>query len=167
MRRGVDLSLSSEVGLVGVVALSTSASARIYHQPLASMFDILEASQNLPLDLLPQAQLLPEAGFVFSSCEREQVHSPAARWLHEQRAPETAFSTVAFSQVQWRAGCLPQEQVASFAQTQPPERPQQETGTEATGADIVGGLWFDCLVGEGRFGSGGVAKEAWYWMIVL
>lgn len=32
---------------------------------------------------------------------------------------------------------MPQEQVASFAQTQPPSRPQQVTGTAATGADIV------------------------------
>lgn len=52
MRRGVDLSLSSEVGLVGVVTLSTSASARIYHQRLASMFDILKASQKLTLGSL-------------------------------------------------------------------------------------------------------------------
>ena len=125
---------------MGVVALSTSAGARIYPTPLALIPSSLKVFQDSPLDLLPQAQLLPEAGFVFSSCEREQVHSPAARWLHEQRAPETAFSVVAFSQVQWRAGCLPQEQVASFAQTQPPERPQQETGTAATGADIL--VWF-------------------------
>lgn len=38
---------------------------------------------------------------------------------------------------------MPQEQVASFAQTQPPGRPQQVTGTEAVGADIV---VFDCVV---------------------
>lgn len=75
---------------------------------------------------------------MFSWLEREQVHAPAARWLQLQRAPSTLFSVEAFSQVQWRAGCLPQEQVASFAQTQPPERPQQVTGTEEVGADIVG-----------------------------
>ena len=65
------------------------------------------------------------------------MQAPAARWLQLQRAPLTAFSVDAFSQVQCRAGCLPQEQVASFAQTQPPGRPQQVTGTEAVGADIV------------------------------
>jgi hypothetical protein len=32
---------------------------------------------------------------------------------------------------------LPQEQVASFAQTQPPGRPQQVEGTVEVGADIV------------------------------
>lgn len=97
--------------------------------------------KNLPLDLLPQAQVEPE-GLVFSSLEREQVQAPAARWLQEQRAPEIWFSVWLFSQLQCMAGCLPQEQVASFAQTQPPSRPQQVTGTAATGADIVtvGGL---------------------------
>jgi hypothetical protein len=52
--------------------------------------------------------------------------------------------------VQWRAGCLPQEQVASFAQTQPPGRPQQVTGTvEEVGVDIVGWrvVWFGLKVG--------------------
>jgi hypothetical protein len=65
------------------------------------------------------------------------VHAPAARWLQLQRAPSTLFSVDAFSQVHWRAGCLPQEQVASFAQTQPPGRPQQVEGTVEVGADIV------------------------------
>jgi hypothetical protein len=91
---------------------------------------------NLPFDLFPQAQVLP-SGFVFSCPEREQVHAPAARWLQLQRAPSTLFSVLAFSQVQWRAGCFPQEQVASFAQTQPPGRPQQVEGTVVVGADIV------------------------------
>jgi hypothetical protein len=87
---------------------------------------------------------------VFSFAEREQVHAPAARWLQLQRAPSTLFSVLAFSQVQWRAGCLPQEQVASFAQTQPPGRPQQVTGTvEEVGVDIVGWrvVWFGLKVG--------------------
>lgn len=86
------------------------------------------------------------------------MQAPAARWLQLQRAPLTAFSVDAFSQVQWRAGCLPQEQVASFAQTQPPGRPQQVTGTEAVGADIVcGGLWFVVVCGVwcGRVGRDG------------
>lgn len=73
---------------------------------------------------------------MFSCDEREQVQAPAARWLQLQRAPSTLFSVADFSQLQARAGCLPQEQVASFAQTQPPERPQQVTGTVEVGADI-------------------------------
>jgi hypothetical protein len=112
---------------------------------------------------------------VFSFAEREQVHAPAARWLQLQRAPSTLFSVEAFSQVQWRAGCLPQEQVASFAQTQPPGRPQQVTGTvEEVGVDIVvwsleGGLV--CV--EGWRGRRGVTEleslgvrccgEMWWW----
>jgi hypothetical protein len=83
------------------------------------------------------------------------VHAPAARWLQLQRAPSTLFSVEAFSQVQWRAGCLPQEQVASFAQTQPPGRPQQVTGTEEVGADIVG------LVCGEEVGGGGCRVD---WM---
>ena len=88
---------------------------------------------------------------MFSWLEREQVHAPAARWLQLQRAPSTLFSVEAFSQVQWRAGCLPQEQVASFAQTQPPERPQQVTGTVEVGADIscVCVLWCGLVEEEG------------------
>jgi hypothetical protein len=101
---------------------------------------IHNAGRNSPLDLLPQAQVEP-VGLVFSCEEREHVQAPAARWLQEQRAPSTLFSVAAFSQVQCRAGCLPHEQVASLAQTHPPSRPQQVTGTAATGADIVM-VWF-------------------------
>jgi hypothetical protein len=38
------------------------------------------------------------------------------------------FSVVAFSQVQARADCLPQEQVACWAQTQASALPQQVVG---------------------------------------
>jgi len=83
--------------------------------------------------LFPQAQVSP-LGLAFSLDEREHVQAPAARWsgngmlalfpwleanfgrvflLHEHLAPVVLFSVDAFSQVQWRAGCLPQEQVAS------------------------------------------------------
>ena len=34
------------------------------------------------------------------------------------------------------AGCLPQEQVASLAQMQPPSRPQQVAGTAAVAVDM-------------------------------
>lgn len=50
--------------------------------------------------------------------------------LHEHLGPVTVFSVAAFSQVQLRADCLPQEHLAWEAQTQPsPERPQQVLGT--------------------------------------
>lgn len=45
--------------------------------------------------------------------------------LQEQRAPVVTFSVLAFSQLQCMAACLPQEHLASFAQTHPPSRPQQ------------------------------------------
>ena len=57
--------------------------------------------------------------------------------LQEHLAPEVLFSVADFSQVHWRAGCLPQEHLASFAQTQPPSRPQQVTGTAPVVEDIV------------------------------
>jgi len=79
---------------------------------------------------LPHAQVEP-AGLLFSWLEREQVHSPAARWLHEHLAPVVLFSVWDFSQLQCIAGCLPHEQVASLAQMQPPSRPQQVAGTVA------------------------------------
>jgi len=48
------------------------------------------------------------------------------------------FSVAAFSQVQCIAGCLPQEQVASFAQAHPsPERPQQVAGMVAVGSVMM------------------------------
>ena len=55
-----------------------------------------------------------------------------------------------FSQVHWRAGCLPQEHLASFAQTHPPSRPQQVTGTAPVVEDIViegvgGGCWLEWM----------------------
>lgn len=147
------LSLCGEINLVRVrlarsTTLSTIARARIYFQThtiiskhsLVTLSGNLETQHHLPFDLLPQAQVLPE-GLVFSCDEREQVQAPAARWLQLQRAPSTLFSVADFSQLQARAGCLPQEQVASFAQTQPPERPQQVTGTVEVGADI-----FVCVV---------------------
>lgn len=96
---------------------------------------------------------------MFSPLEREQVQAPAGRWsvgtissacifdgyyngvdgvLQEHLAPTTLFSTSAFSQLQFRADCLPQEQVASAAQAQVPElRPQQVDGMVEVGADIV------------------------------
>lgn len=49
----------------------------------------------------------------------------------------TVFSTLLFSQSQCRAGFLPHEQVASFAQTHSlplPLRPQQVAGTAPVGA---------------------------------
>lgn len=69
----------------------------------------------LPAGRVPQAQALP-AGFWFSVEARSQVHCPAGRARHEQRGPSTAFSEVALSQVQCRADCLPQEQVACLAE---------------------------------------------------
>jgi hypothetical protein len=110
-------------------------------------------------DLLPQAQAEPE-GLSFSFWERLHVHSPAGRWsgengqygficivglsigvamdlLHEHLAPEVLFSVDDFSHVHWRAGFSPQEHLASFAQTQPPSRPQQVTGTAPVVEDIV------------------------------
>jgi len=53
--------------------------------------------------------------FLFSVSARAQLHWPAGRDLHEQRAPSTEFSVVAFSQLHSRADCLPQEQVACWA----------------------------------------------------
>ena len=107
-------------------------------------------------DLLPQAQAEP-VGLLFSVWARLQVQSPAGRWsdralvcvpmigmvyvamnlLQEHLAPEVLFSVEDFSHVHWRAGCLPQEHLASFAQTHPPSRPQQVTGTAPVVEDIV------------------------------
>lgn len=61
----------------------------------------------------------------------------AMNLLHEHLAPEVLFSVEDFSHVHWRAGCLPQEHLASFAQMQPPSRPQQPTGTAPVAEDIV------------------------------
>lgn len=52
----------------------------------------------------------------FSEAARSQVQSPAGLALQEHRGPATLFSDVALSQVQWRADCLPQEQVAFWAE---------------------------------------------------
>jgi len=67
----------------------------------------------------PQAQDSPLTG-LFSEAALSQLHSPAGRARHEQRAPVISFSVVAFSQLQLSAGCLPQEQVACLAQTHSP-----------------------------------------------
>ena len=74
----------------------------------------------------------------------------AINLLHEHLAPEVLFSVADFSQVHWRAGCLPQEHLASFAQTHPPSRPQQVTGTAPVVEDIVvegvgGGCWLEWM----------------------
>jgi hypothetical protein len=65
--------------------------------------------------------------------------------LHEHLAPEVLFSVEDFSHVHWRAGFSPQEHLASFAQTQPPSRPQQVTGTAPVVEDMlmenVGSCW--------------------------
>jgi hypothetical protein len=67
--------------------------------------------------------------------------------LHEHLAPEVLFSVADFSHVHWRAGFSPQEHLASFAQTHPPSRPQQVTGTAPVAEDIViegvGGCWLE------------------------
>lgn len=70
--------------------------------------------------------------------------------LHEHLAPEVLFSVEDFSHVHWRAGCLPQEHLASWAQTHPPSRPQQVTGTAPVVEDIV------------MDGVGG-----WSWLVLL
>ena len=57
--------------------------------------------------------------------------------LQEHLAPEVLFSAADFSHVHWRAGFSPQEHLASFAQTHPPSRPQQPTGTTPVVEDIV------------------------------
>lgn len=69
---------------------------------------------NSPAALDPHWQVDP-AGLTFSEVARSQVHSPAGRARHEQRGPVTLFSAVAFSQLQWRADCLPQEHLACWA----------------------------------------------------
>lgn len=76
---------------------------------------------------MPQAHFSP-AGSTFSVAARSQVHSPAALARHEHRAPATVFSVEALLQLQARADCLPQEQVACWAQTQASDLPQQVVG---------------------------------------
>lgn len=64
----------------------------------------------------------------------------------EHLAPESVFSCVFFSQVQFMADCLPHEQVAFSAQTQLSERPQQVVGlTMLTKVRVVLGK----LIGRG------------------
>ena len=69
----------------------------------------------------------------------------------EHRAPATVFSVLAFSQVHWSADCLPQEHLASAAQTQvwgAPERPQQVVGTVMmVWEGLMDETWFGCIVG--------------------
>lgn len=64
--------------------------------------------------------------------------------LHEHLAPEVLFSVEDFSHVHWRAGCLPQEHLASFAQTHPPSRPQQVTGTAPVEDIVIEGVGGGC-----------------------
>lgn len=54
-------------------------------------------------------------GFEEPAALRSQVQAPAGRAPHWQRSPDTAFSVAAFSQVQLRADCLPQEHLACLA----------------------------------------------------
>ena len=63
----------------------------------------------------PQAHVEP-LGVTFSVADLLHVHSPAGRARHEHRGPWTVFSVVDLAQLQLRADCLPQEQVACWAQ---------------------------------------------------
>lgn len=55
-------------------------------------------------DRTPHWQVSP-SGLTFSALDRSQLHSPAGRERHEQRAPTMVFSMDAFSHVQCRADC--------------------------------------------------------------
>ena len=85
--------------------------------------------------------------------------------LHEHLAPEVLFSVEDFSHVHWRAGCLPQEHLASWAQTNPPSRPQQVTGTAPVVEDImmdgVGGCFLVGVVGIVRVVVGEDVVDDW------
>lgn len=59
----------------------------------------------------PHEHVFP-LGVVFSVVARSQVHWPAGRARHEQRAPEMVFSVDALEQVQWRADFSPHEHLA-------------------------------------------------------
>ena len=124
---GSRLVLGGEVGLefrrVEASIGSLFASASVCFKKGASlvmMFYITvmpcERGVCLPAGRVPQAHALP-VGFWFSVDARSQVHCPAGRARHEQRGPSTAFSELALSQVQCRADCLPQEQVACLAES--------------------------------------------------
>lgn len=79
-------------------------------KPPSLAFSQVHASAGLE----PHEQVAPETE-AFSVDERSQVHSPAGRARHEQRGPVISFSVAFLSQEQWRADCLPQEQVAFWA----------------------------------------------------
>lgn len=79
----------------------------------------------IPTERRPQAHVCP-AGATFSAAARSQVHCPAGRRRHEQRAPATWFSTGARSQLHASAWFLPQEHFACEA-----------------GGELV--TWFDLL----------------------
>ena len=70
------------------------------------------------------------AGRAPSHVSRRPAVQEAGKHLRQlHRAPTTLFSVAAFSHVQFRALCLPHEQVALEAQRQDsPERPQQVDG---------------------------------------
>lgn len=87
---------------------------------------------------MPQAQALP-VGFWFSVEARSQVHCPAGRARHEQRGPSTAFSELALSQVQCRADCLPQEQVACLAEVVVRQLTIQRKNKKNRAARVLGG----------------------------
>lgn len=70
--------------------------------------------------------------------------------LHEHLAPTSLFSVEALSQLQCRADCLPQEQVASLAQMQPPSRPQQVDGMADVGPDMMSEWSVGWLVDDGK-----------------
>lgn len=54
-------------------------------------------------------------GDSFSVAALLQVHFPTGRAPQEQVGPAMVFSAGAAEQVQWRADCFPQEQVACWA----------------------------------------------------
>ena len=88
-----------------------SISSRRGHGACAAIYRWVVKSISL-------AELSPvPAAFEFSVAARSQVHSPAGRAWHEQRAPEVLFSVEALSQVHWSADFLPHEQVACLATT--------------------------------------------------
>jgi hypothetical protein len=62
----------------------------------------------------PHSQVVPVGG-AFSLGALSHVHCPAGRARHEHRAPVRVFSVEALLQLQLRADCWPQEQVACLA----------------------------------------------------
>lgn len=74
----------------------------------------LGAGRHILAGREPQAHVEP-LGVTFSVAALLHVHSPAGRARHEHRGPWTLFSVVDLAQLQLRADCLPQEQVACWA----------------------------------------------------